>query len=391
MNQKSVFEEFESVAQQQGTLAAIDFLEHHYRDSRDHYGLFEVLKMKSRHNMGLPLTYGEAPDEIDETKRRELEDQLVECCREVGQLFFADGRIEEGWMYLQPVGDKPFIESLVRKTEITEENLNALIDISLHQGVAPGYGYELLLKHTGTCNGITAFDVQARQFDKATQIEMASLLLNHLYRDLLTNVHRHVAEETKQDVSEKSLGSLLDELDWLGRKGGHHTDATHLASAVRIARLVESPADIKNAIDLANYGSRLPEDFQYGSDPPFESTYKDHLIYFNALEAKTTSGVKVAVDHFSQKAAALEADGMGALGWEVLIDLLVRIDRRDDALDIAIDQLVGDPDSTGISPGVFEIPKTAAQFERLAGVFLEREELLGFAIGKLKAQTLKKS
>ena len=386
----NAFQEFDSIANGQGVESALDFLEKQFRDEKDFYALFEVLKMKCRHGMGLSLNYQSTPDDITESNRQKLEDRLLEACKTVGELFFTEGRIEEGWMYLQPLGDQKFAESLLRKVELKlddeESNLNSIIDLALQQGVAPGYGYELLLKHTGTCNGITAFDVQANQFDLTTQVELASLLVNHLYNELLANIRHHVNEQTNKEPQEKSLADFLNGYNWLVHEGGHHIDATHLASTVRIARKLESQEDLAKAVSLADYGTRLAPDFHYASDPPFESTYADHLVYFKGLaqtKNKDDSDAKAAIGHFTEKAQHLETTAGSFLGWEVLVDLLVRMNMRNEAIELAVEKLVGNPELMGISPSVFEIAKSSSQYEKLANVFRERKELLGFAISKL--------
>jgi len=170
------FEEFSRVVTESGVEPALDFLEQHFRREQDFFKLFEVLKMRCRYQLGLPLIYSKQPDDLDETQQRQLEDSLLEACREIGILFFKLGKFQEGWMYLQPVGDKELNEKLIRKIEADEESIDALIDMAVSQGAAPVYGYRLLLKNYGTCNGITTFDTQANRFDAETQKKMAEEL-----------------------------------------------------------------------------------------------------------------------------------------------------------------------------------------------------------------------
>ena len=121
--------------------------------------------MRVRRQLGLSVLYQETPDELDGDQQRQLEDGLLAACREVGTLLVKSGELQQGWMYLQPVGDRTLNEKLIRSIPITDDNIDALIETSVSQGAAPEYGYELLLKHYGTCNGITTFDTQAGMFD----------------------------------------------------------------------------------------------------------------------------------------------------------------------------------------------------------------------------------
>ena len=101
-NTTDLFEELKSIAEQSGIETALERLIEHFRERRKHHELFEVLKMKTRHGLGLPLLYGESPDELDEEGRRKLEDGLLNACREVNPEFMnynvelADGRVLSG-------------------------------------------------------------------------------------------------------------------------------------------------------------------------------------------------------------------------------------------------------------------------------------------------------
>ena len=305
------FEEFSRVVTESGVEPSLDFLEQHFRREQDFFKLFEILKMRCRHQLGLPLIYSKQPDDLDETQQRQLEDSLLEACREIGILFFKSGKFQEGWMYLQPVGDKELNEKLIRKIEADEESIDALIDMAVSQGAAPVYGYRLLLKNYGTCNGITTFDTQANRFDAEIQKEMAEELLAHIYLELVENVKYSIENGEAGSVvesSEKVPASQAEEdrrlTDWLEMYpdltagGAHHIDTTHLASVMRIARPVDNRESLLKVSELAEYGSRLHEDFKYPGNAPFEDTYHDHQLFYNALLGQN---VDTAIEHFLRK------------------------------------------------------------------------------------------
>ena len=125
------FEELQRLASESGVDKSFDFLEQRFRHDKDYFKLFEVLKMRCRNRLGLPIVYSQQPDDLSEEQQRQLEDGLLDACREVGTLFFESGQFQEGWMYLQPVGDKALTEKLFRSIEPDEENADALIDICL--------------------------------------------------------------------------------------------------------------------------------------------------------------------------------------------------------------------------------------------------------------------
>ena len=387
----SPFEEIERLAAESGVEKTLDFLEQIFRQEREYFRLFELLKMRCRHRMGLPLTYSRQPDSLSESQKRQLEDALLEVCREIGTLFFQRGQFQEGWMYLQPVGDKALSEQLVRAIETDEENTDALIDIAVSQGAAPIYGYSLLLKHYGTCNGITTFDTQAGRFDGDTQRELARRLLRHLYDELLANVN-YAVNQVRMDIGEAeqkpaaSLAEAMQAFPELTAGGAHHVDATHLAAAMRISRVVEDPQDLRMASELAEYGSRLAEDYQYPGHPPFEDTYNDHKYFFDALRGKN---VDAAISHFKRKLESGDDQQLGPVVEETLVDFLFRLGRNEEALALATTRLLGKHESLGIAPSALEIATTPNSLQQLMEFYQSKDDLLGFAVSVLTQRSMK--
>jgi len=390
------FEEFSRVVTESGVEASLDFLEQHFRREQDFFKLFEVLKMRCRYQLGLPLIYSKQPDDLNETQQRQLEDSLLEACREIGILFFKLGKFQEGWMYLQPVGDKELNEKLIRKIEADEESIDALIDMAVSQGAAPVYGYRLLLKNYGTCNGITTFDTQANRFDAETQKKMAEELLDHIYLELIENIKYAVenaeagsAVENSENVSVSQQGTDCRLADWLQiypdltAGGAHHIDTTHLASVMRIARPVDNRESLLKVSELAEYGSRLHEDFRYPGNAPFEDTYHDHQLFYNALLGKD---VDTAIEHFLAKTVASEADQLGPVVEETYVEFLSRLGKTTEAVEFLTEQLLGKFESLGIAPPPFELADTPESLEKLRDFYRSSDDLLGYAVCCLKAE-----
>lgn len=360
---------------------SLDFLEHHFRRDQEFFKLFEVLKMRCRQRLGLPLTYSDQPDELDEAQQRLLEDGLLDACRDVGTLFFKSGQLQEGWMYLQPIGDKALTEKLIRSIEPDEENIDTIIEIAVSQGGAPVYGFGLLLKHYGTCNGITTFDTQAARFDQNTREQLASVLLRHIYDELVQNAQFAIKQNGGQVDPGASLAELMKSHPDLTGSGAHHIDTTHLASVMRIARLVDDQDDIQLASELADYGSRLDKDFQYPGSPPFEDTYRDHQVFYRGLLGED---VEAAIKHFENKIETVDVEQFGPVAVETLVDFLVRVGRVDQAIELATEKLIGKHEPMGIAPNPFEIAKTPEQLNRLMKFYQSENDLLGYAVSLLK-------
>lgn len=384
------FDELQRISHASGVEKSLDFLEHQFRRDREYFKLFEVLKMRCRYKMGLPLTYSQQPDALDEAQQRQLEDGLLDACREIGTLFFKSGQFQEGWMYLQPVGDKLLNEKLVRSIEADDDNMDALIDVAVSQGAAPSYGYQLLLDHYGTCNGITTFDTQAGRFEKSTQKEMARVLLNHIYAELADNVRYAIKKQQESnppseprapvDLSGVTLDQMLADYPNLTAAGAHHIDTTHLASVMRIARLVDVPEDLQKASELARYGKQLHPDFQYPGSPPFEDTYIDHALFYQSLQG---NDVESAIEHFEKKTHSSESDDQNCLAVETLVDLLVRLGRNREAISLMTERLLGKCEPMGIAPQPFDIANSPETLRQLREFYESDGDLLGFAVSLL--------
>ena len=318
-----LFDKVTETAEQSGVEAALDRLAAHFRQERMHHELFEVLKMKTRHGLGIPLLYGESADDLDEDGRRQLEDGLLDACREVGTMLVEDGQLHEGWVYIQPIGDRELSRNLISGVEVTDDNIDAIVEIAFASGAAPEFGYELVLKKYGTCNAITTMDTRGAQFDAPTRRRIAAMLVCHLYDELCTNVCSHIEQEKGAEAvpSEASLRELMTAHPWITSGGSHHVDATHLASVMRIGLVVDDPVTLKKLVELAEYGGSLAEDFQYAGNPPFENTYPDSLVFYRAL-----SGEKVdeAIAHFDRKARESDQNRHGTLAVDTFVDLLKR-------------------------------------------------------------------
>ncbi len=376
------FDQLTRIAKESGVEKTLDFMEHRFRTEQEYYKLFEVLKMRCRYRLGLPLIYSRQPDALSPQQQTQLEDALISACREVGTLLIKDGRIQEGWMYLQPVGDRELSEKLLSAVEVNEDNVDTLIEIAVSQGAAPALGYELLLKHYGTCNAITTFDTQAMRFDRSVQQAMAQRLLRHLYDELRDNLRHAIQAENKSVAEAASLAEMLHEHPWLTAGGGHHIDTTHLASAMRIARSVDHPDDLQKALELADYGSQLHQDFQYPSPPPFEDTYLDHRLFYRGLLGQ---GVDETLAHFRDKCESTDTEQYGPVAIETLVDFLVRCGRNTEAIEVLTGQLLGKFESMGIAPQVFDIARSDEQLQIVSDFYRDQDDLLGFAIGVLKA------
>ena len=390
----SAFSSFNDALEQSGTGASLEYLKEYFLQQRDYHKLFEILKMRARQDLDLPVVFDpEKEKELSEEVKRKLEDGMMDACREVGQFLFRAGRPEEGWMYLQPVGDRVLAKQLLQEVPLNEETQAAIVEIGLGQGVDPEYGFRLMLEEHGVCDAITTIDMKIGhgELDQKSLTEVCVLLLEYFYRDIIDKVLVDVAarmgqsEEKAADPTEVSLGELLNHHPWIVTETGHHVDATHLSSVVRLSRHVSLPKHWEMARDLTQYGLRLPADFQYPGEVPFESTFADHLVWFKGLLGESEADVQVVIDFLSTKSQSCHELDMPIV-VETLVSFLVKVNRPAEALEVALKELAGKFEPLGVAPGTFEIATTPKLRARLSQFFEEKGDLLGYAVCSLASK-----
>ena len=375
----------------------IDEIVAYFRREKRPVELFESLKMKSRLENGLPMMAN--PDESlekqtsgDVEKQRRLEDALLDACRQAGAMLVEKGQISEGYMYLNPVGDSALLKRLFDGVEINEENYDEMVQILLHEGVDLGRGYQAVIDHQGTCNSITLYDQAIAGQSRENRQIASRVLLDHLYEELLSLVRQDFsgrasengvsAADTIRDQKELSLGDLITQHKWILASGGYHLDTTHLASTVRFATVLEDHGSIGKALELCQYGRRLPADFQYPGEEPFVDFYPAHSAFFSALLGES---VDSSLRLFEQKARSVEIAVAGSGAIETYIDLLDRVGRPGDALRAAMDLFPEDVPVGRVMPEMMAMARRAIEKgdQEIAGKLeafcFQRGDLLGVA------------
>ena len=364
-----------------GVDAALDQLAEQLRGKKRYHELFEALKMKVRQQLGLPLTYGDAGDELDEATRTKLEDGLLDACREVGMALLREGAIREGWMYLRPVGDRQAVADELGKIEPNDDNLDQLIEVTLNEGVDPARGFRLVLDHHGTCNSITTYESTVVHQDKAAQQAAAGMLVEHLHADLLASVRADIAQQEGSEPAGDTLKELVADRDWLFGEHSYHLDTTHLASTVRFSRILEDERQLRLALDLTEYGRRLSSQFQYKGEEPFDDIYPAHGLYLSALLGEN---VNEAVEYFRTRAAAVDPTQQGAAPVEAYVQLLDRLGRYDEAIDVLLEFAKKQPEAAAqLVPLLLELSQRGATFDKLTKFCRENDDLLGFTTAAL--------
>ncbi len=249
------------------------------------------------------------------------------------------------------------------------------MEILVHEGVDVASGYKLALDRLGTCNSITLFETAIAARPRSDQQAAAALLVQHVHGELIANVKRDLQQREGSLPSEATLAEILSTRPTLLRDGTYHLDTTHLASTVRFARVLDDKAMLRLALDLAYYGRHLHPQFQYPGEEPFLDLYPSSIAFFSALLGEN---VDAGLRYFAQKADSVDRNQFGNIAIEVLIDLLSRVGKHEQALQEFSRRLPSDARLMGIAPSMLELSQRMGSFKAMQELCIKRDDILGY-------------
>jgi hypothetical protein len=372
----TILDDLERAQRTSGPAAAIDRLIDSLRTEKEYRRLFDALLLKRRFEMGLPLTQPASLD-VPAERRDEFEKAFVDAAREVGELFLANGQIPQAWSFLNMIREPQRVAEAIERLDANlepGEQTESVIAVALYEGANPVKGLEILLRTHGTCNTITAVDQHMQRLKPEEQRRAAALLVRQLYDELTASVRRDIERRQGAAPAAGSLRELLSDRDWLFEGGNYHIDVSHLHSVVRFARVfAPGHPELDKARQLAEYGARLDPQFQYAADPPFDEYYAAHIEFFRVLAGDNRDH---ALQYFRAKLAAEPDERDRPYLAVVLVDLLCRIDRLDEAVDVAEEHLKQLDDSSGFSFG--QLCEEAGRLDALARVAREKGDAVTY-------------
>ena len=374
-----------------GPGAALDLLVRRLDEQGEPRALLDALLLKARHELGLPLVQTGSFAELPEGPRLAYEARYVDAIRTVGRKLLDAGEVAAAWPYYRAISEPEPVARALDAFEPAEndERLNQVVEVAFNQGANPKKGFELILTHYGICSAITAFEHLPR--DEATRVACAERLVRELHGHLTANLRGEVAHRGQPLPPDgASIPDLIRGRDWLFHDDAYHVDVSHLSSAVRLAPLLSDPPTVALAVDLTEYGRRLSDRHRFEGDPPFDDVFEDHRVYLRALLGED---VDQAVAHFraklpaSQEPEADDPDGpvrVDAVPAQVLVGLLVRLGRLDEAIDVASEHLADYPESSLFCPSVSQLCQRAGKPSRLAEIARGRGDLVHYAAAALQ-------
>ncbi len=380
-----------------GPAEALDRLVARLDDRGEARPLLDALLLRARHDLGLPLVQVGSLVDLPEPARSAYEERYVEAIRRVGRKLLDAGDLVAAWPYFRAIGEKAPIYDAIEAFVADgpgDERVGPVVDVAFNQGVHPGRGFALILDHFGACSAITAFEHLPP--DEAMRIDGAGRLVRHLHEHLVANLRAEIARRGQPQPPEgTSVAGLIAGRDWLFVDDAYHLDISHLAAVVRVSPILTDPATIATALDLTAYGRHLSGRHLHEGEPPFEDVYGDHAVYLRALLGESPDA---AVAHFRAKLpppptpAPSEADGdideapfQDPIPAQVLVRLLVRLGRPEEAIGVAADHLAGLPESMLACPGVAQLCQMAGRPDLLARIAREHGDLVHYAAAILQS------
>ena len=373
------FASLEELQQNDGSQAALDQLATVMAEEENYHRLFDVLLMQKKLELGLPLIRPTSFDDVPDDQRSGFEKHYVESARHVGGLLLESGRVADAWVYFQTIQEPGPVREALDKVSASDEDYERteeLINVALYEGAHPVKGLELMLNSHGTCNTITALDQQIMQLPPEDRRASAQLLVKQLYGDLCHTLNSEVTQRLPMIEPSENLRELISgDREWLFAEGNYHIDVSHLSSVVRFARSLENDSpELAQALELAEYGARLDQQFQYPGEAPFGDFYTAHGHFLRAL---LDDGRDEAITYFQGQLETEPDEEDKQLIAYVVVDLLKRIGRMDEAIDLAVTHLAHLDESTGFS--FAEFCQVAGRLDLLRDSARDRGDLVTWA------------
>jgi hypothetical protein len=380
----SIYDRLVETAQTQSPLAAAQLLVAELRQAGRYLELFEALKMLRRLELGLPAVALDHDAPLTPDQAEAIERGLLEACREVGLALIQQGRLQDGWLYMRPVGDLAAVRQAVDQLEATPENLDQFLGILVQEGVDVRRGVRLSLEHRGTCSTITMMESLVAVRSRKDQQAGVSELVQHVHAELLENVRQDVERREGTRPPEETLAAILAARPGFLRDGAYHMDTTHIAATVRLARILDDQEDLRLALDLCRYGRELNANYQYPSDEPFGDLYLMTSYFLSALLGEHTDA---ALHQFLRKAESLDLNEHGTIGIETYVDLLARIGRPREAMRYLIKKMPPGMRPFGVAPSLLELCSQAGDFELMIEQSKAKSDIIGFAAALLQSKS----
>lgn len=382
-----LFALLESTLQRNGVGPAIALLCETLRARKDYARLFYALLLEKRVAMGVDLDPRGPAAALPTERHAEYEDAIRAAGRTVGGLFLEQGEIARAWIYFRMIDEpQPIVDALERFTPKNDEDVSEIIELAYRQGLHPRKGFDLVLEHYGTCSAITLMEGDASPRDSETQQHCVRALVRALHRELTDRVGTAIEAREGTRPRESSVLEWIAARPWLFDDDGYHIDFSHLNAVVQMCPCLNGGAEMALARDLCAYGMHLSPRLRFDGPPPFEDVYADHALLLAVLAG---DDVENGVQHFRNKVEHADVERTGTAPAEVLVDLLVRLNRLEEALEVARQHLQVPLEHRLSCPNVVDLCRRTHNGSVLAEFARSIEDPVYFLAGKLWPRQVK--
>ncbi|NBO91482.1 MAG: hypothetical protein EBV06_04080 [Planctomycetia bacterium] len=380
----NVFEQIQATLDAQGPSSAIELLCQSLRGSNDHHLLFYALLLKKRHELGvLPIPTAPASS-LPISSHASYEEGIRAAAREVGGTLLKEGQIAAAWTYFRMIEEPEPVRAALAAYQPDEgEDIQSLIQLALYEGLDPKKGFDLILKNYGTCSAITTLSGAESLNDDQRQYCIKALICT-LYRDLCTNIASAMAERSEtSEINPETTGTLarlIEGRDWLFADDTYHIDTSHLSSIVQMSMHLTHCPELDLARELCLYGSKLSSRFLGQDDLPFEKGYSDYKTY---LDIVAGHNVDEGIAYFRNKLDTTDPEEMGTYPAEVLVNLLLKLGRGKDAIEVSRKYLARTDGRPLSCPNLNELCQRLGDYSSMAETAKDQGDPVHFLAGLL--------
>jgi len=382
MSDEIPYSAIEQAIQRSGADAGLEALASHFRDRGQHHALFRTLLLRKRAELGLPLINPGELKAFPARLREAYEDFVEATCRKTGELYLQDGDVLQAWRYLKTIGEREPVRHALEQLEAAQAS-DEVLALAIREGLHPVRGFELLLETRGLCSAITAFNHELYA-PLPEQKQIAALLVKRLYRDLVLSVRRDIQDRKKPAPEETDLVEIIRSRPWLFEDKNTHADPTHISAVLRIGLIVEGQDELLMALSIAEYAKKVPAVFASAGPELFEGGAADYAKYYRALLGQDADK---NAEFFCARLAGYKNDEVGNGPAESVLQLLWRLDRKDEALGIW-ENFIRDvpPDLDGhVIPSFYELCLQAGDYDRLSRIAQTHRDTAVWAAARMLA------
>jgi tetratricopeptide (TPR) repeat protein len=377
----AIFDELKRTLAAEGPDAAVRRLCERLRENKDYSSLFYALLMHKRQQLGImPIPTGPAAD-LPESAHTEYEEAIRQSGRQVGELYLQEGLLAQAWAYFRMLNEPEAVRRVLDAHEPKEdEDVQTLVQIAFYEGVHPRKGFDWILQRFGICNAITTLSSQEFSHPPEDRQYCLRALVRALYDELRERLAAEIERHDGSRPTETRIRELIAGRDWLFGDDCYHIDLSHLSSVAQMSMHLTPCPELEMVRELCEYGQRLSGRFVNPGDPPFEDLYRAIGIYLAILAG---DNVEEGLDYFRRQAEQADPETIGTYPAQVLVNLLLRLERHEEALAVARKYLAAADNRQLSCPSIVELCRKVGDYRTLAEVAREQGDPVHFLAGLL--------